>query len=47
VLSVLPKEILFSDSAVSEMADDQIEAMIQTLYQQRMLVVPMPDETVN
>jgi hypothetical protein len=47
VLSTLPKELVFSDSAVSEMADDQIEAVIKELYQQRMLVVPMPDETVN
>jgi len=47
VLSVLPKELVFSDSAVAEMADEHIEALIQTLYQQRMLVVPMPDEVIN
>jgi hypothetical protein len=47
VLSVLPRELHLSDSAVSEMADEHIEAMIQELCQQRMLVVPMPDETVN
>jgi len=47
VLSVLPKELVFSDSAVTDMADEQIEALLQTLHQQRLLVVPMPDETVN
>jgi hypothetical protein len=47
VISLLPKELVLSASAVSEMADEHIEAMIQELYQQRMLVVPMPDETVN
>ena len=47
VLSVLPKEILLSDSAVTEMADAEIEAVIERLYRERMLVVPMADQTVN
>jgi hypothetical protein len=34
VLEILPKELIFGDTALDDLADDQIDAMLATLRKQ-------------
>jgi len=47
VLSIMPKELVFSDSTVADLSDDQIDTLIMTLRRQVLGVTAHPDEALN
>ena len=47
VTSLLPKELVFSDSTVQDLSDEQIDTLIMTLRQQVLGLAAQPDEALN
>ena len=47
VTSLLPKELVFSDSTVQDLSDEQIDALIMTLRQQVLGLAAQPDKALN
>jgi hypothetical protein len=47
VLSFLPKELVFSDSTVADLSDEQIDTLITTLRRQVLGLAAQPDGAVN
>jgi hypothetical protein len=47
VLSIMPKELVFSDSTVADLSDEQIDTLIMTLRRQVLGLAAQPDEALN
>jgi len=47
VTSLLPKELVFSDSTVQDLSDEQIDTLIMTLRQQVLGLAAQPDKALN
>src|SRR5215831_792687 len=47
VTSLLPKELVFSDSTVQDLSDEQVDTLIMTLRHQVLGLAAQPDEALN
>jgi hypothetical protein len=47
VTSLLPKELVFSDSTVADLSDEQIDTLIMTLRRQVLGLAAQQDEALN